>query len=99
MKRNGFKKIAALAAVAIGICALTGCASGKRFFKNMDSEWGNGLHRTVDVYDVNGDKIKEYSGKFDITFDESTWRILFDDENGKRHIIFPGTSTVVIDEE
>ena len=99
MKRKNYKKIAALVAVAVGVCTLTGCASCKRFFKNMDSEWGNGLHRTVDVYDVNGDKIKEYSGKFDITFDDDTGRLLFDDENGKRHIIFPGTSTVVIDEE
>ena len=99
MKKNNFLKIAALSIEIIGTCTLTGCASCKRFFKNMDSEWGDGLHRTVDVYDVNGDKIKEYSGKFDITFDKNTRRIIFDDENGKRHIIFPGTSTVVIDEE
>ena len=70
--------------------------SGKRAFKSQESNFGDGIERTVKVYDVNGQLITEYDGKFDITYDDD--RILFDDENGKRHVIYYPTGTVVIDE-
>ena len=70
--------------------------SGKRAFKSQESNFGDGIERTVKVYDVNGGLITEYSGKFDITYDND--RILFDDENGKRHIIYYPTGTVIVDE-
>lgn len=72
-------------------------ASGKRAFKTQESNFANGLQRTVKVFDVNGNVIYEYDGKIDITYDES--RILFDDENGKRHVIYYTTGTVLIEEE
>ena len=93
------KKIVALVVFALCSCTLTGCASCQRFLKSWDSNMQNGLQRSIEVYDINGEKIKEYSGKFDYTFDDDTGRILFDDENDKRHVIFPGTSTVLIDEQ
>ena len=71
--------------------------SGKRAFKSQESNFGDGIERIVKVYDVNGKLITEYDGKFDITYDDD--RILFDDENGKRHIIYYPTGTVVIDEK
>lgn len=71
--------------------------SGKRAFKSQQSNFGDGIERIVKVYDVNGKLITEYDGKFDITYDDD--RILFDDENGKRHIIYYPTGTVVIDEK
>lgn len=75
--------------------------SGKRAIKDMESEMNNGIHRTVSVYDVNGELIKEYSGKFDVeTGNESNAPyIVFDDENGKRHIIYYTTGTILIDEK
>lgn len=72
-------------------------ASGSRALKSQDSELQNGIERSVKVYDVNGQLIQQYEGKFDVTYDES--RILFDDENGKRHIVYYTTGTVIIDEK
>lgn len=71
-------------------------ASGKRQIKTQESNFSNSLQRTVKVFDVNGNIIYEYDGKIDITYDES--RILFDDENGKRHVIYYTTGTVLIEE-
>lgn len=75
--------------------------SGKRAIKDMKSEIGNGIHRTVSVYDVNGELIKEYKGKFDVETGNSSNApyIVFDDENGKRHIVYYTTGTILIDEK
>lgn len=72
-------------------------ASGKRAFKSQKSELENGIERVVTVYDIEGDVIKVYDGKFDITYDND--RILFDDEQGKRHVIYYPTGTVTVDEK
>lgn len=71
--------------------------SGKRAMKSQRSNFEEGLERTVSVYDIKGDLIQEYSGKFDIAYDAE--RIIFDDDNGKRHIIYYSTATVIIDEK
>ena len=93
-----------IAGVAIIVVLLIGMlwwfnntASGKRAFKTQESNFNDGIERMVKVYDINGELIVEYDGKFDITYDDD--RILFDDENGKRHIIYYPTGTVVIDEK
>lgn len=92
-------------AIAIGICilALLGMLfyynrteDGKRAYHTEESNLTGGLNRTVRVYDVEGELIVEYSGRFDIDHDEN--RILFDDENGNRHVIYYSVATVVIDE-
>ena len=70
--------------------------SGKRAYHTQESDLNGGLIRTVRVYDVEGDIIAEYSGRFDVEHNED--RILFDDENGNRHIIYFSVATVVIDE-
>lgn len=72
-------------------------ATGRRAFKSQESNFNNGIERIVKVYDVNGQLITQYDGKFDITYDND--RILFDDENGKRHVIYYPTGTVTIDEK
>lgn len=93
-------KIAAVSAGLIGIAAITltfgGCASWSRFIKTLESDFGDGVYRTVRVYDVNGELISEYAGYFDVTYDNN--RIIFDDENNQRHQIFIGTGTVEVDE-
>ena len=71
--------------------------SGKRAMKTQQSNFEEGLERTVRVYDIEGDLIQEYSGKFDVDYDAE--RIIFDDDNGKRHIIYYSTATVFIDEK
>ena len=86
------------------VCATVGVgffyantAIGRRALKSQKSNFNNGIQRTVRVYDVEGDIIEEYEGKFDIEYDSD--RILFDDEHGKRHIIYYTTGTVIIDEK
>lgn len=71
-------------------------ASGARAFKSQESDFNMGIDRRVTVYDMEGDVIKEYEGKFDIEYDDD--RILFDDEKGQRHIIYYPTGTVIVDE-
>lgn len=62
----------------------------------------SGIDRTVTVYDINGEEVAKYTGRFDV-FDveessqESVVKIKFDC-NGKRHIIYAQTGTVLIDE-
>ena len=71
--------------------------SGRRAYKDQQSNLSGGIEREVSVYDVNGNLIKQYSGKFDIETDNESY-ILFDDENGNRHIIYYTTGTIIVDE-
>lgn len=71
-------------------------ASGKRALKSQNSNFNNGIQREIIVYDIEGDVIERYSGKFDI--DYSSERILFDDEEGNRHIVYFKTGTIVVNE-
>ena len=90
------KKLMAIISAAAIIASMAGCASWDRAMKNASSEWGNGLNRTVKVYDTVGNEIASYSGKFDIDYEAE--RILFDDDAGKRHVIYFKTGTVIVDE-
>lgn len=72
--------------------------SGKRAFKDQQSNLSGGIERTVTVYDINGNVIKEYSGKFDVETDRESY-ILFDDEDGNRHMIYYTTGTIIVDEK
>ena len=71
-------------------------AAGARALKSQESNFNMGINRRVTVYDMEGDVIQEYEGKFDVEYDND--RILFDDENGLRHIIYYPTGTIIIDE-
>lgn len=70
---------------------------GKREVKDWQSNIKGGIERVVTVYDINGKEIKKYEGKFDISYNSE--RIKFDDEQGKRHIIYYSTGTITIDEK
>lgn len=80
--------------VIIGAVALLGTSTAQRTLKSVSSDFGGGLDRTVTVYDYNGNEIRSWSGKFDVS--ESEEEVYFDDENGKRVIIHGG---IVINEE
>ena len=84
--------------VSWGIAAwyFSSTEAGKRAIKTQQSNLGGGIERKITVYDVQGDMIAEYEGKFDIEYDDD--RILFDDEQGLRHIIYYPTGNVIIDE-
>ena len=54
--------------------------------------------KVVTVYDINGQVIQTYEGKFDIETNEQNY-ILFEDENGERHTIYYTTGTIIVDEK
>lgn len=88
--------------LTIGLCVLIGwwnlnSASGRRAYKDQESNLNGGIERIVTVYDINGDIIETYEGKFDIETDRESY-ILFDDEQGQRHIIYYTTGTIIVDE-
>ena len=86
-------------ALIIGPFVYMKTESGKRALKDQKSNFGkNDVVRTVTVYDINGKIIEQYTGKFDIETDREKY-ILFDDENGNRHIIYYTTGTVLVDEQ
>lgn len=73
-------------------------AAGQRAYKDQQSNFNvNQITREVIVYDINGDVIATYTGKFDIETDNEKY-ILFDDEDGLRHIIYYTTGTVIVNE-
>lgn len=74
----------------------TSTASGLRAVKTQSSEFGNGIERQILVYDMDGDVIEEFQGKFDVEYTDE--RILFDDENGCRHIIYFKSGTIIVNE-
>lgn len=69
----------------------------KRKVKDFTSGVSGGISKHVKVYDINGKLIEEYKGAFDVETTNNNY-ILFDDENGLRHIIYFTTGTVIIDE-
>ena len=71
--------------------------AGARALKDQQSNFNEGIERVVKVYDVNGELIEQYEGRFDV---ETTPNyVLFDDENNKRHMIYYTTGTIIIDEK
>ena len=73
---------------------LSGCSSWSRMGKSISSDMKGGLNRTVTLYDYNGEEIRHWSGKLDIS--ESENEVYFDDQNGKRIIIHGG---IIVNEE
>ena len=71
-------------------------AVGRRALKSQKSNFGKGIEREIKVYDINGKIIESYKGKFDIEYEDD--KILFDDENNIRHIIYFKTGTVIVNE-
>ena len=98
MTRKKYGKVLSvgiLSIIGVAAISLSGCtAKWDREMKSTVSNWTGGLNRTVTVYDYNGQEIKSWTGKFDVTEDDN--EVYFDDENGKRVIIQGG---IVINEE
>ena len=86
----------ALALVAIASLTMISCSeSQQRELKTIKSDWTGGLNRTVTVYDYNGQKIKSWSGQFDVKETDRN-SVYFDTADGKRVIISGG---IIINEE
>jgi len=100
------KVIALLIEIVLMIAMIGGCAiyntkteTGKRHIKTWESETTGGIDRTVTIFDIEGEEIAKYQGRFDIeeSSQEGVVKIKFDCD-GKRHIIYAQTGTVLIDE-
>lgn len=87
-----------ITAIVIGVEVwyINGTESGKRMVKDTQSNFNGGINRSVKVYDINGNLLENYQGKFDIEYYDT--HLKFDDENGKRHIVYFTTGTVITDE-
>ena len=101
------KVIALIVELIVFILIAFGCSiynthteSGKRSVTSWDSEVNGGIERTVTVYDMQGEEIAKYHGKFDIqeNAQDGIVKVKFDCD-GKRHIIYAQTGTVLIDED
>ena len=90
-----------IAFILVILLLLTGCESWKRMVKDVQSDYGGGLNRTVTVFDYQGDTIQQWTGKFDVQFDTSgAGQVLFDyiTEDGlRKRVVIQGG--IVINEE
>ena len=71
-------------------------AEGFRKLKTQKSNLTGGITREITVYSMDGKVLEQFRGKFDIEYADE--RILFDDENGDRHIIYFKSGTVIVNE-
>ena len=92
-----FTVISTIIPFIVGFWYYNNTESGMRAMKDQESNFGDGINRVVTVYDINGDVIATYEGRFDIETDKDSY-ILFDDEDGYRHVIYYTTGTITIDE-
>lgn len=92
-----FTAITTIVPFIVGFWYYNNTESGMRAMKDQESNFGDGINRVVTVYDVNGNVIDTYEGRFDIETDKDSY-ILFDDEDGFRHVIYYTTGTITIDE-
>ena len=83
--------IAVIILLSVGAC--TNRQSFHRWWKSTKSEYTGGLDRTVSVYSYDGELIKSWTGKFDVTDNDNE---TFFDIDGKRVIIQGG---IIINEE
>ena len=76
--------------------------SGKRNYKDFESEVGGGLNREITITAEDGREIFHYEGRVDVEtkHDGNANYILFESEEGRRYIIYYGiTDTVLIAEK
>ena len=86
------------AVVGIGHWYCNSTANGVRAMKDQQSNLDNGLHREIIITAEDGREIFYYKGKCDIETDHGSY-ILFEDEDGYRHIIYKGVQdTIIINE-
>lgn len=91
------KKITLFLALLIGLPLATyGCESSERMKKDLSSEFGGGLERTIKVININGDVVKEYHGKFDVSADDHRIKFIKD---GKVILIYRSTTDIILIEE
>lgn len=87
-----------LIAVIMGITGWynTSTAAGKRAVKDYKSNVNNGIEREIVITAEDGREIFRYEGKIDIESNHTDNYIKFDDEHGKRYIIYYGVQDTIL---
>ena len=77
-------------AVIVALVLYFSTANGKRALKDLKSNFSFGLEREITILDMNNNVIFHYEGKVDIetNHEGNANYILFEGEDGKRHIIY-----------
>ena len=73
----------------------TNTAAGKRAVKDFKSNVNNGIEREIIITAEDGREIFRYDGKIDIESNHQDNYIKFDDEHGKRYIIYYGIQDTI----
>lgn len=86
------KKVTGILIVIAAICLVVYSnfftVAAKRQWKTTKSNFTGGIDRVVTLYDYQGNVIRQWEGKFDLS--DSQTEFFFDDQNGKRVIIHGG---------
>ena len=80
------RKAIVIISVIFVLSAFSGCASLKRGFVDLKSDFGNGLQRTINVYTADGELMAQYTGKIDLEMTSGGY-VKFD-LDGKRYIYY-----------
>lgn len=89
--------VVCLAIVVFGHWYCNNTAGGLRSMKDQQSSLNNGIMREVTVTAEDGREIYYYKGRVDIETNPENKYILFETEEGMRHMIYYGiTDTVLI---
>lgn len=73
----------------------TTTAAGRRQIKDYQSNINNGIDREIVITAEDGREIFRYEGKIDIESNHEDNYIKFDDESGKRYIIYYGIQDTI----
>lgn len=80
------KKFLAMAMILVIVLGVAGCSSIERWSKDFKSDLGGGLKREVNVYSMDGTKIRTIKGKIDIENSDNSNKVKFD-VDGKRYTV------------
>lgn len=69
--------------------------SFKRELKDIQSDYGDGIHRTITVTAEDGRTIYTYEGTVDLEINGEERKIKFEDEDGNRQIVIYGIQDTV----
>lgn len=73
----------------------TNTAAGQRAVKDFESNINNGIDREITITAEDGREIFHYEGKVDIESNHTDNYIKFDNEEGKRYIIYYGIQDTI----
>lgn len=89
--------ICGIALIAVVLFGINGTESGKRWKKDLTSEFSGGLHRTITCYNQYGDVLRTYEGQMDIEKSDGDKIVFVMD--GVKYMIYKGSFDTVIVEE